>query len=361
MIRRLSLLLTIFGLICNPVFAADNQPVKIGAILPLTGDGSFWGINPKNGIEFALKDLAREGKPGFKVIYEDDKCDPKEAVAAYRKLTSLDGVKIILGPACSSASLAVMPLAEKDGILLLTFSEADSISQGGENIFRLYVPNGRQGRKLAQYVRGKAGVSSIAVISIQNAFGTDIAGAFQEEFEKSGGKIVAREEYDPAARDFRSQLLRLKAARPEALFFASYIADGAILMRQAKEMGAAASYFTGSTINSPDFFQQLGPLAENLVFADIKDQTSEEFRSRFAAEYSVTWPGMQSGAPLFYDIVRILSLVGATNDIPRLRESLYTLRGYTGVSGPFSFDRSGDLERTHSMFTVKDGKVVAAE
>ena len=336
-------------------------PIEIGAILPLTGDGSFWGTNPRNGIELALKDLTESSANPFRIIFEDDRCDPKTAVAAYKKLVEVNKVKIILGPACSSATLAVAPLAQKDGVILLSFSEADSISDAGDNIFRLWVPNGRQGRKLAQHLIGSAKVKRVAVISIQNAFGADIVAAFKKEFEQLGGTIVVQEDYDPGSRDFRTQLLRIKAAKPEALFFASYIADGAIILRQAKESNAAPRYFSGSTINSPDFFKQLGPAADGLVFADVKDETTEQFRRRYSAEFSQTWPGMQSGAPLFYDIVRILALIEYSNDAADARQALVSLRDYRGVSGPVSFDSSGDLERSHLMFTVKNGEAASLD
>jgi branched-chain amino acid transport system substrate-binding protein len=356
--------LTLVVCLCSafPVRADAEQPevVSIGAILPLTGDGAFWGTNPRNGIDLALGDLALAGRHPFKVIFEDDKCDPKVAVAAYHKLAEVDKVRIILGPACSSATLAVMPLAQKDGVLLLAFSEADSISQGGDSVFRMWVPNGRQGRKMAEYVF-RQGISRIAILSIQNAFGTDITAAFRTEFERLGGIVVDSEEYESSTRDFRTPLLRAKSKRPEALFFPSYVADGAILLRQAKELNVAKRYFTGSTINSPDFFKQLGGAAEGLVFADLQDETSEDFRNRYASSYSVAWPGMQSGAPLFYDIVKMLDGLGVSNDISLLREKLYRLRDYRGVSGSVSFDRNGDLERSHTIMTIKNGVVTPVE
>jgi ABC-type branched-subunit amino acid transport system substrate-binding protein len=63
--------------------------------------------------------------------FEDDKCDPKQAVAAFQKLVEQDGVRIIFGPSCSSCSLAVAPLAEKKKVLMVAFSEAASISRFG--------------------------------------------------------------------------------------------------------------------------------------------------------------------------------------------------------------------------------------
>lgn len=88
--------------------SAAQVETTIGAILPLTGDGAFWGENPKKGIQLALEDLkSQDHVANLRFIFEDDRCSAKDAVAAFHKLVDIDKVKIILGPSCSSAAAAV--------------------------------------------------------------------------------------------------------------------------------------------------------------------------------------------------------------------------------------------------------------
>ncbi|MCB0323931.1 MAG: ABC transporter substrate-binding protein [Bdellovibrionales bacterium] len=342
--------------------ANSSSPIRIGAILPLSGDGAFWGVNPKRGVELALQDLkAQPGTPPIDVIYEDDRCDPAAATSAFKKLTNVDNVKIILGPSCSSASLAVAPLAAQAGVLLFPFSEADSISGLGAGVFRLWSPNGRQARRLARHIKNTEQVTSIAVLAIQNAYGEDFIRAFKEEFERLNGQIVAEEEYLPDQFDARASLIRIKPKKPEALLLASYIADGAAICRQARDLRVAPKLFGSSTLNSPDFFSQTEGCAEGMKMFDLPDPTPTAFRSRWEAEFGEPWPGLQSGAPIFYDMMFFLveAAARAGTEPAALGAHLSNGARHVGKSLSLEFDSKHDLIAEHTLFEVKGNTLVA--
>lgn len=332
-----------------------QSTTPIGAILPLTGDGAFWGENPKHGIELALEDLkSNQHITNIRFIIEDDRCSAKDAVTAFHKLVEVDRVKIILGPACSSAAAAVAPLAEKSRVLLLPFAESDEVKTG-PYVRRLWVPNSIQGRRLAQYAFDQH-YRSIAVLATQNAFGTSISKAFSEHFTRLGGKIVAHQDYEPSATSFRSELLRLKAADPDALFFASYIKDGAILVREAQELGIAKPLLGPSTINSPEFFETTKGSADGLVLADLNDSSTTEFRERWESTFGSKYPGIASGAALFYDVATILSGWLQKNAIAGTGDFLRSI-DYSGASGRIKFTSDGNLDRRHVHYRVNEGKL----
>lgn len=237
------------------IFAQDLSNLKIGIILPLSGDAAFWGSNPKKGIELVIKDLQKYNTKFLAptLIFEDDSCDPKKAVTAFKKLKDIDKVQLILGPACSSASLAVAPLVEREKIPQFVFSEADALSDSGEYIFRLWIPNGRQAKLLAKHIYNQKKLKEVAIISVKNAYGEDFNKGFSEEFTKLGGIISANEEYAPEDSNPRVQLLKIKAKKPQGLVLASYIADGGNILKIAKSINLTTNYFASSTVNSPDF------------------------------------------------------------------------------------------------------------
>jgi branched-chain amino acid transport system substrate-binding protein len=325
----------------------------VGVILPLTGDGAFWGQNPKQGIELALEDLKLEShETKIRFVFEDDRCSAKDAVAAFHKLVEVDHVRIILGPACSSAAAAVAPLAEKHRVLLLVFAESDEVKTG-PYVRRLWVPNSIQGQRLARHAFEQQ-LRSIAVVATQNAFGASISEAFSREFTSLGGRIVTHEEYDPSGTTFRSQLMRVKAIKPDALFFASYIKDGAILVREARALGITVPLLGPSTINSPEFFDATKGVAEGLVLADLTDSSSVEFKTRWQARFGVKYPGIQSGAPLFYDMAMILAKHLQQHDVVSLGEHLRSI-DYSGVSAHMKFTTDGNLDREHVIYRVQAG------
>jgi len=86
-----------------------KEPIKIGAILPLSGPVSIFGNWIKEGIDLALKDINTNR---IKVIYEDSKLDAKEGVSAFNKLVDVDGAKIII-TAMSLVTVPLIPIAEE--------------------------------------------------------------------------------------------------------------------------------------------------------------------------------------------------------------------------------------------------------
>lgn len=115
---------------------AKKQPeeIKIGAILPLTGDGAKYGEEAKNGIELALEEL-KDSK--IKVFYEDDQGTSSGAVNAFNKLVASVKAPVIIGPMYSSTALAVAPLAEKNKVVILSPSASSpELTKAGDYFFR---------------------------------------------------------------------------------------------------------------------------------------------------------------------------------------------------------------------------------
>jgi branched-chain amino acid transport system substrate-binding protein len=334
-----------------------NEILDIGVILPLSGDASYWGSNPKKGLELAVTEISKANKTKtINLHYEDDACDPKKAVSAFHKLVDIDKVKIIIGPACSSSALAIAPLAAKKDVLLLAFAEADSLS-GIPNVFRLWAPNGRQAITLAKYANK---FNSIATLSVENAYGNDLTRLFKKELGQEK-KIVISETYQAeAAGDLKTQLLKIKSKKPDALLFVSYIKDGALLVKQAKNLGITIPLIGPSTINNNDFYSQLNSQADGIILADLPDTSTTAFRERWQKEYNEPWPGMQSGGSLFYDILKIMKSANDSGVVTtsEWKEYLFKLKDYEGESGQIEFDSKGDLKLEHVLFRVHDSKSI---
>lgn len=193
--------------------AKEQNEMKIGVILPLTGDAAQWGIPPQKGAELAAQEINGSqylGKMKLKLVVEDGKCDPKEAVAAFNKLTSVDRVGVILGEVCSSSTLAMAPLAEKTGTLLISPASTNpKITEAGDFIFRVIPSDDLRGKVFAKYLLDK-GIRRVGLVYINNDGGKGISIAFRQLFESKGGQIPIEETYEPGATDLRSQLTKLK-------------------------------------------------------------------------------------------------------------------------------------------------------
>ena len=340
--------------------AQVGQKIKIGMIVPVTGEGSYWGVNYLRGAKLALEEINARAGSGetYELVVEDDRCDSKLSVTAFQKLSATQGVKYFLGPVCSSGAMALAPLVARAKTPLIACSESSDIPNGGGYLYKIWIPNDRQGRALARFAIKKG--HRAAVISIQNAYGNALSRAFREEFEKLGGEVTAFEEYDPATSDFRSMVLRVRGTNPDALVMSSYIPDGVNLLRQIKESGYQGMLLSVSTVNSGDFFKQVGDQAEGLFIADVKDTTSDEFRERWKREYKAEWPGITSCGAAGYDAMRLLAeALRSSHDPDGVRSALAARKDFPGVTGPITFDAiTGSLTGDHFIFVVKGGKVV---
>lgn len=116
-----------------------QKTIKVGVITPLTGEAAAWGNWVKNSLNLAKQ---KTDASSIELIYEDSMCDPKTGVSAYNKLKNTNGVELVTGFVCSSVALAVAPLAEGDGITMITTgASATDLKDAGEHIFNMWPLN----------------------------------------------------------------------------------------------------------------------------------------------------------------------------------------------------------------------------
>ena len=190
----------------------------------MTGVGESYGNPLLQSKLLAMEEInAAGGINGRKLelIVEDSKCVAQDAITAYNKLTDVDGVKIILGTTCSGAMLGVAPLAEKEGVVLLSPSATSpDIASAGDYIFRTAINDLQLGIDTGNtlWVDGMRRIATIteATDYAEGARRTSVA-----QFEKLGGSVAAGESYSTDVIDFRSQLTKLINEDPDALLLSA--------------------------------------------------------------------------------------------------------------------------------------------
>ena len=108
---------------CATHEAEEEDPFVIGVMESVTGPGETYGNVAVQAKQMAADEINQaggiNGRP-LKLIVEDEKCNAQDSITAYRKLTDVDGVKIILGTSCSGAMLGAAPLAEEEGVVMFS-------------------------------------------------------------------------------------------------------------------------------------------------------------------------------------------------------------------------------------------------
>lgn len=337
----------------------DKTPIKLGWVGPLTGDVSSVGTVDKQGAELAIKEINEaggiNGRP-LEMVYEDGACDAKTASNAGNKLINIDKVVAIVGGFCSSETLAVAPMAEQNKVVVIApGSTAPSITDAGDFIFRVIPSDSYQGKYAANFAYNTLGKRKAAIVYAKADYTEGLANVFAEEFKKLGGEVLLEESFLQTDRDLKTQLTKVKASLSDFMYFLTYTEAGIVGFKQAEELGMKKTILGAETFSDEKLVTAQG--AEGAIFTIPVSNESESFKTTFLTFASRT------DMPVFvtqtYDAVKILAQVmqKAGTDPTEMKNELYKVQDYQGVSGPISFDSNGDLTTAaYDVMVIKSGK-----
>ena len=341
---------------------AAKEPIKIGFIGPLTGDAANIGQNAKAAVEIAVGEVnAAGGITGrsLEVVYEDGKCNGKDASSAANKLINVDKVPVILGGACSGETSSFTGVAEQSKTVVLSYcSSAPAITQAGDYIFRDYPSDLYQGAFGANHIFTTLGKKKAAVLYVKSDWGSGIKDVFVDNFKKLGGTIVAEEGYDQTARDLRTSLTKIKAARPEVLYFLGYTEASVPGIKQAQDLGLKAALFGGDAWDDSKIWTQVGKAGESAMYSVVSAPLNDQFKASMKAK--VGNDEITACTPTAYDGLKLLAgvigKVGVNGEA--IKNELYQTVYTGGVSAAeIKFDQNGDpVGANYVVKVVKDGK-----
>ena len=184
--NRLALALSVTLLaVAGPVRAAD-APIRVGGLLPISGPGSYFGVQDREGIDLALEQLAQDGGRALTFQAEDSACSPLPATQSAKRL--LDGFKpdIVIGEECSDATLAVMQLMARTEVPLLNAgSSSIKVTQPGNRYtFRIMPDEVMQGEDIATHAYTTLGARTAVILHENSNAGIGNAEIFKTTFEK---------------------------------------------------------------------------------------------------------------------------------------------------------------------------------
>lgn len=355
-----ALVVAIFVLGCGK----KETEVKIGVITALTGEQAKYGESTKRGIEMAIEEVnASGGISGKKVtaLYEDSQGDPKLAVSALRKLITVNKIFVTIGALASSDILAMAPVAESNKIVLLAPSAtAPAITNAGDYIFRIAASDVYEGSFMAEYALKDLNLERVAVIYINNDYGLGLRETFGEKYRELGGKIVEEQVFDQGATDFRSQLTKLKNANPQGIYVVGYKEVGQLL-RQAGELGIKTQWLSTSMFEDPDIIKLAETVSEGAYFTSQSFDPEKggaivsEFVKSFEKKYTMV-PDIF--AALSYDATKVLLIAVEKGGYSTegIKESLYGIKNFPGITGEFTFDENGDVTKQIGIKTIRNGQ-----
>ena len=269
-----------------------QTPVKIGVINCVTGTQAPIGEYMSNGYKLALEDLQ---KKGIKVdlVIEDDTGKPQVSMSAMEKLVTRDRVAGVVGPYSSACANAVSKLAEKYKVPLLVpvASKEDITRQNQKFVYRLSATTEDYASILISMAQKLGKPKTMAILNENTDFGTSGAKSAKAYAAQVGIQVIVEEAYASGSPDYRSTLAKIKGMNPDLVFMVSYVADGILLMRQAREVGLAPQAFLGAGAGfaSSEFAREQA--ISNNVFSstqwttDVNWPGAKDFGKRYKAKF----------------------------------------------------------------------------
>jgi len=347
------------AIVAFPIRTTESNIVKVGVVLPLTGAAADQGKDILSGIELARDEINAHHPdgPGVSLLVEDDQSMPKGGVSALEKIIQTERPPVVIGPVASSVMLAMIPIAEREKVVLLSpAASSPKISKSGKYIFRISLLAPPQAEALAQYARSDLKAHTAAILYVNDDTGLSYCEAFRGAWIRIGGALVFEDAYDKTATDFRTHVTKIKVASPDVTFVPGVPQTIGLIMKQAKELGLKTQFLANYGAEGASLLAIGGNAAEGLVYASIP--ISEDFASSFRARFG-RHPTI--GAPLGYDALQIVWEVAREKGLTSedMRRGLCRLSGFRGATGLTSMLNSGDAEKDVRLKTVRNGAFVA--
>lgn len=349
---------------------ASEETIKIGVIAPLSGQAASYGEYVIKSLKLSIEDFNKQSEDfDFEAIYEDGMCDPKEAVTAINKLISVENVNYIIGGFCSGETLAVAPIAEENKIILLSpGSGSPDITDAGDYVFRNFVSDDFTAKALAK-IAVKQDDKKMVLITENTDYPQTLKESFIESYTSKGGEVLLDETFTEDSLDFRTIITKAKGQNAEnVLIVVQSYKNAAQLLKQMKELDYSPKIYTTESVISAEAlnFYDVGykDILEGAIFSHPKFDESLPKASALLAKYKERYGTTEGPIPplylaTYYDSSFLLgeAIKNTGNNPTKIKEYFYTIQGWDGAVGNFSFDENGDAVMDVEVKTVSGGEI----
>jgi ABC-type branched-subunit amino acid transport system substrate-binding protein len=298
----------------------------------------------------------------IKQIMGDDAMDPAQGVNVAHKFVADELMYGVVGPPMSHIAQATLKIYGAADMATITTaaSKPDLTEQGYKHFFRVNARNDAHGWNCALFMKDVLKAKRVAILNEKTAYNVNMAKETIAGLKKLGITDIMQETIVGGAKDYSAVLTKVKAFKPDVLFFVATTApDSAIGVRQAKELGIDAIFFgTEGARDKKDFIKAAEGAAEGAyVYHFAPDIYSISEATDYVKKYESTYEVLSGFGPPAYEAMNILltamDKAAADGDITRkeVLQYLQKTENYKGILGfPVSFDAKGDLKGGATYF-----------
>ena len=318
----------------------SGEPIKVGAIVSITGAGAGLGGPERNGLLLAEKEINAKGgingRP-LKIIVEDDASNPDTALSKANDLVFNQKVVALLGPSLTASTVAVGGVTHANKIPQIAFTGiGPAVERERKCLAHVLPPQKLNAQALLEYAKN---IKATKIGVLHDAgYGNVVLAELKPMADKYGVKLVAIEKFEIGATDTTTQAAKVKAAQPDAIFI---IATSATPFRNIKQVQVTQPIVAAIGSSSYEYVNAMGPAADNIVIPEFvvgEDPLPHQkaFVELYKQTYNSTPKNYEAAA---YDAANIIAAAirkaGPDAGGEKLCEAMKT--PYSGVLASYDF------------------------
>lgn len=340
----------------NNTETTQGKPtIKIGAILPVTGDNGVMGKAAKNGAIMAIDKINQNlnNKYNYKLIVEDINSDTKKAPVVYNKLKLQDNIKA-LTTFQSGVGLVLKDITKKDGIIHISSAADNNVADNIVN-FNHASDLTNLSEKLVKHLN-KNNYKTISLVTFNHAAAEAVLDVLTPVLEKNDIKVLSKISFNPTERNLQAEAIRVANDNPDVVFVYTYEPNLSIFSKELKNAGynkELTTFYMFSYSTNKELF-------EGNQYIDL-GSGDKEFEEEYVRRFNLD---TQSSAPTTYDNIMIIYNLFEKNDEPlehtkgKIQE---ILSSYQGPNGKLYMNNKGVIYSDAILKTIKNGKSVMVE
>lgn len=351
------------------VARAAGEPVRLGFSLAKTGIFAaavpsqanayeLWKeqVNAAGGLE-----IAGQGKRMIEYVQYDDQSNPGQAAKIYEKLITQDKVDLLLAPWGTPTHIAVAPVVERYKFPMIGNTAASvtlrDLKPGNIWFVTAAFPD-RIGKELAAMLKAND-IKSVAMLTNVLPFGKEVKSFLEPALKANGIQVLVNEEYPPDITDMTALLSKVKQANPEGVLALAYPSDAPLYVKQAKELGIAATFEFVMIGPGIDFFPKaLGSAANNIVtvghWTPKRNAEAKAFNDAYIAKFKENPDYLDSIEPFVSCQILQQAVATAGLDKDKLRQAIAGGKFET-INGIVQFKGVENIVTKTGFLELQDG------
>jgi branched-chain amino acid transport system substrate-binding protein len=372
----LSAVMLVVSLACSQKSArdirADDNGVRIGVFLSLTGETASFGISSLNAIKLATEEMNTAGGISgrrIELLVEDDHSRTQEVAALVNKLISQDKVHALLAESVSTRALVAAPIAQANKIVMISPAAVKpEVTMQGDYVFRSCFISPAEGAAIARFAVNKLKAKRAAIIlDEKNDYAMVLANFFRDQFNKLGGEVVDQQNYQASDLDLSKQMKAIEALKPEVIFAPGFYTTAVMVARAVKQQQIKAPLIGSDGWDSPNLLESGGEALHGVYYANHfwvngDDPLVRKFVGDYKTKYGVPPDALAAtaydGARMLFDAIRRAE----STQSGAIRYALAQTKDFRGVTGVITLNPERNATAPVYILRVeKDGSLSLQE